>query len=338
MRLSRNADLTACNAFGVAAKAKVLVTINQWSEVDRVTALPEWTQMPILVLGSGSNVLFRKDFPGLILHIASRGVDLIKTTQKHVDVRIAAGENWHKLVCWSIQRELWGIENLALIPGSVGAAPIQNIGAYGVELSNTLQSVKAYDRLERQWVKLENSECRFGYRSSRFRDQEPNRFLITEVVLRLAISGRPKLEYPGVADELRRKSTTDSRPAEVAEAIMRLRRRKLPDPEEIGNAGSFFKNPLITKQQLKSLLQAEPQAPAFKLNDGRSKISAAWLIDQCGWKGFRDGDAGVYPGHALVLVNYGNASGADIWRLACRIRTSVIERFGIELEPEPIII
>ena len=247
MRLSRNADLIACNAFGVPARAKVLATIKHWRELDLVTALPEWTKMPVFVLGSGSNILFRKDFPGLILHCANRGVDLIEETREHVFVRVAAGENWHNLVCWCVQRGLWGIENLALIPGTVGAAPVQNIGAYGMEIADSLQSVKAYDRLDHQWVTLQNAECRFGYRSSRFRDDEPDRFLITEIVLRLALKGEPKLEYPGVAEELRCISGAEGGPADVAEAIIRLRRRKLPDPEEIGNAGSFFKNPMITR-------------------------------------------------------------------------------------------
>jgi UDP-N-acetylmuramate dehydrogenase len=338
MRLNRNANLVACNAFAVAARAKALATINHWYELDSVTALPEWQQLPVLVLGSGTNILFRDDFPGLVLHIANRGVDVIEESDDHVFVRVAAGENWHNLVCWSVQRGLWGIENLAMIPGTVGAAPVQNIGAYGVEVSDTLQSVKAFDRLRSRWVTLSNQDCQFGYRRSRFRDDEPERFLITEVVLRLARDGVPRNEYPGVVSELQKVSANDHGPADVAEAIMRLRSKKLPDPEEIGNAGSFFKNPVVTADRLESLLANEPEAPAVELKDGSFKLSAAWLIDQCGWKGHREGDAGVYLRHALVLVNYGTATGAEIWNLACQIQTSVVERYGIVLEPEPLVL
>jgi UDP-N-acetylmuramate dehydrogenase len=338
MHLKQNADLSNCNAFGVKAKAKLLITINHWHELESVTALPEWTQMPVFVLGAGSNILLRKDFPGLVLHLANRGVELIEESGTDVFVRVAAGENWHNLVCWCVQRGLWGIENLAMIPGSVGAAPVQNIGAYGAEIAESLQSIKAYDRIRCKWVSLSNAECRFGYRSSRFRDDEPDRFLITELVLRLSLQGEARLTYPGVADEFRQLVETDNGPADMAEVIMRLRRRKLPDPEEIGNAGSFFKNPVVTPKRLTLLLNTDPDIPAVRLKDGNHKLSAAWLIDQCGWKGYRDGDAGVYLRHALVLVNYGEASGADIWQLAGRIQTSVVERFGLVLEPEPIIL
>ncbi len=334
MHLTRNADLRGHNTFAVAARAYALAQIDHWYQLEPLLALDDVAERPLLILGGGSNILFRGDFPGVVLKINNRGIRPIQEDRERVFVRVAAGVEWHELVLWAAGRGLWGIENLAFIPGRVGAAPIQNLGAYGTDLSETLRWVKAFDRDQRAWRTLTRDECALDYRSSRFKDLEPDRFVITEVLLELKVDGAPRTDYPGVKEALAELKTGTPSPARIAAAITRIRQRKLPDPERLPNAGSFFKNPIVSPAVAERLRDRHESLPAWPAGEGL-KLSAAWLIERCGWKGHREGDAGVAPQHALVLVNYGGASGVQIWDLARRIQDSVFERFGIRLEPEP---
>lgn len=311
----------------------------------------QWRAQPLLILGGGSNVLLLEDFPGLVVHPGQRDIALLADHDNEVLLRVGAGRNWHDLVEWSVGRGYHGLQNLALIPGLCGAAPIQNIGAYGVEFSDCCVQVELCDLSTGQRFAVSRDDCEFHYRHSIFKTARARNWLVTAITLRLQHHAEPKLDYPGLREALQQqdhddRSTIDSEsahsPTAIAAAVCRLRRSKLPDPAQLGNCGSFFKNPIVDAQQLHSLLATAPQMPHWSLADstapGHSKLSAGWLIEQCGWKGRRRGAAGVHSRHALVLVNHGGASGSDIWQLACDIRSSVAERFGLVLEPEPVII
>ena len=334
--LTRDAPLQHRNTFHVPAKAA------RYAELRGAGALPELLQrrelktMPLLVLGEGSNLLFTQDYAGLVLHMANTGVGMLQdgTTAR---VRVAAGEDWHGFVRWSLQHGFAGLENLALIPGTVGAAPIQNIGAYGAEVGEFIATVEAFDRKQDGFVQLDNAACAFGYRDSLFK-REPGRFIVTAVDFLLPRRRELRLDYAGVRQELESMGVDDPTPVSVAAAVENLRRRKLPDPAITGNAGSFFKNPLLPAERVAALVAAHPTLPNWAGADGRVKVSAAWLIEACGFKGVRDGDAGVSHKHSLVLVNYGHATGAQVWALATRIRDSVSQRFGVSLEPEPLVL
>ena len=334
--LLRDAPLEQRNTFHVPAKAA------RYTELRSAGSLPELLQrrelktMPLLVLGEGSNLLFTKDFDGLVLHMANTGVDVLQDGSS-ARVRVAAGENWHGFVRWSLQHGFAGLENLALIPGTVGAAPIQNIGAYGAEVGECIAAVEAFDRKQDEFVQLDNAACGFGYRDSLFK-REPGRFIVTAVDFLLPRRRELRLDYAGVRQELEAMSIQDPTPAHVATAVENLRRRKLPDPAVIGNAGSFFKNPLLPVERAAALVAAHPKLPNWAGAGDTVKVSAAWLIEASGFKGVRDGDAGVSEKHSLVLVNYGHATGAQVWGLATRIRDAVAQRFGITLEPEPLIL
>jgi len=334
--LTRDAPLAHRNTFHVPAKAL------RYTELKVAGALPEVLQrrelktMPLLVLGEGSNLLFTQDFAGLVLHMATKGVQLLEEGDT-ARVRVAAGENWHDFVRWSLQHGFAGLENLALIPGTVGAAPIQNIGAYGAEVGEFIAAVEAFDRQRDEFVQLDKAACGFAYRDSVFK-REPQRFIVTAVDFALPHARPLKLDYAGVRQELDDMGVKDPTPVNVAAAVESLRRRKLPDPAITGNAGSFFKNPVLDAERAAALLGAHPKLPNWPSAGGGIKVSAAWLIETCGFKGVRDGDAGVSEKHSLVLVNYGHATGAEVWALAGRIRDAVAARFGITLEPEPIIL
>jgi len=252
-------------------------------------------------------------------------------------VRAEAGAGWDALVDWTLARGLAGLENLALIPGLVGAAPIQNIGAYGVEVAECIAVVEAWDRGSGRMVRLDPPDCGFGYRDSVFK-RAPDRWIVTAVEFRLSRNGAPRLGYAGVREELDAMAIANAGPAEVAGAVRRLRRRKLPDPAVIGNAGSFFKNPVVTAESAERLRSGHADLPVYPAGPGKAKLSAAWLIEHCGWRGAREGDAGVAAQHALVLVNHGHASGAELLALARRVAASVEVRFGVRLEPEPRIV
>ena len=334
--LIKNAPLDRRNTFRVPARAAFLTEVREPVVLAQLLAKPEVNGRPVLVLGEGSNLLFTRDFNGLVLAMMNRGIEILEDNGESVCVRAQAGEDWHGLVRWSLAEDWCGLENLSLIPGRVGAAPIQNIGAYGAELAETLEAVNAFDREANAPVRLSCEQCGFRYRDSVFK-QSPDRWIITAVELRLRRNATLKLGYAGVRDELAAMQVNKPTAKDVSEAVCRLRRRKLPDPAVIGNVGSFFKNPLVSNNEAEQLTSAHPGLPIFAAPDGK-KLSAAWLIEHCGWKGFREGDAGVSDKHALVLVNHGRASGAQIWSLAERILDSVQTKFGICLEPEPRIV
>lgn len=334
--LLRDAPLDGRNSFKVPAKA------HRYTELRDAAGLPELLQrrelktLPLLVLGEGSNLLLTRDYPGLVLHMASSGIELLGGGEV-ARVRVAAGERWHDFMHWSLDHGLCGLENLALIPGTVGAAPIQNIGAYGAEVGEFVAGVECWDRRLREFVQLDNAACGFGYRDSVFK-REPERFIVTAVDFALPRRHHLKLDYAGLRQELEAMGVKQPQPKDVAQAVEALRRRKLPDPAITGNAGSFFKNPILPPERAEGLLAAHPKLPHWPASDGGVKVSAAWLIETCGFKGVRDGDAAVSDKHSLVLINLGHATGAQVWALASRIREAVNARFGLLLEPEPLIL
>jgi UDP-N-acetylmuramate dehydrogenase len=335
-RITENARLDARNTFGVRARAPMLVEATDAAALPELFGYAMLRERATLVLGGGSNLLFAGDAPGAVLALETRTITLLEDDGDTALVRADAGVAWHDFVLWTLGHGLAGLENLALIPGTVGAAPIQNIGAYGVEVRESVQTVEAFDRTTGTFVRLAAADCAFAYRDSLFK-QVPDRYVVTAVEFRLSRTFQPRLGYAGIEDELRAMGVDDApRAAQVAEAVIRIRRRKLPDPAVLGNAGSFFKNPIVPAAQAEALLAGHPGMPLFRgAGDDTRKLSAAWLIDQCGWKGHRDGDAGVSADHALVLVNHGQASGQDLLALARRIAASVQARFGVAIEPEP---
>ena len=334
-RLLRDADLSGRNTFRVAARAPWLLEVNDTGTLAEALELSQVQDLPLLMLGGGSNLLFAGDAPGVAVALRAAGVSVAAKHAGGPAVGADAGPDWHGLVTWSLDQGLCGLENLALIPGSVGAAPIQNIGAYGVEVGERIVAVEAWDRTTRTLVRLDRDACAFGYRDSAFK-RAPDRWIVTAVELALDRHAAPRLDYAGIGEELAAMGVAAPDARAVAEAVVRIRRRKLPDPAVVGNAGSFFKNPIVPVALAQSLQDAHPRLPAFPGDgDGTRKLSAAWLIDACGWKGAREGDAGVSAAHALVLVNHGHATGAQLLDLARRIAASVHERFGVALEPEP---
>ncbi len=342
-RIHENAPLGARNTFGVAATAPMLVEVNDCAALPELFGGTLFNRRmlrdgPVLVLGGGSNLLFAGDPLGTVLALTAQRIAIIQDDGETAIVRADAGANWHDLVLWTLRRGLCGLENLALIPGTVGAAPIQNIGAYGVEVRDSIHAVTAFDRLSGAMARLGNEACAFAYRDSVFK-RNPEHYLVTAVEFALSRTPALKLDYVGLGEELQAMGVDSPRASQVAEAVVRIRQRKLPDPKVLGNVGSFFKNPIVSADIADGLLAAHPSMPVFRgANVDNRKLSAAWLIDQCGWKGFREGDAGVAESHALVLVNHGHASGAQLLALARKIAASVLVRFGVAIEPEPRII
>jgi UDP-N-acetylmuramate dehydrogenase len=333
-----HANLARHNTLRITAKARCAVTLFDVEALPTVLALPELAGLPWLVLGEGSNVLFTADYPGVVLRIAASGVRFEPRDDEAAVVVAEAGANWDALVEQSLRSGWSGLENLALIPGLAGAAPIQNIGAYGVELDEFVDSVTAWDRTAGEARVLTRTECEFGYRESRFK-REIDRWIVTHVQLTLPRVRELRLDYAGVREELAAMGVAAPTPAAVAAAVRQIRRRKLPDPAEIGNVGSFFKNPVVATSDAITLRAAHPDLPVYATGTpGRSKLSAASLIEACGWRGRRIGDAGVADRHALVLVNHGAATGLEVLELARRIAASVARRFAVHLEPEPRIV
>ena len=337
-----NASLLDRTTFRVPARAATLIDVHEFDAVPGLLDDAARLGRDVLVLGGGSNVLFTRDWPGVVLALRTRGLDFIErhATAPQDDaaiVRAAAGEVWDDFVHWTLAHGLLGLENLALIPGSVGAAPIQNIGAYGVEVGEFVHAVHAFDRTTGAIVRLDRAACAFAYRDSLFK-REAGRYLIAEVDFLLPRRRELRLDYDGVREELAAMGVHTPDARAVAHAISRVRTRKLPDPVTTGNAGSFFKNPIVSAELAAALKSEHARMPVWPLADARAKLSAAWLIEACGLKGFRDGDAGVSDQHALVLINYGGANGAQIWALAQHIRQGVFARFGVTLEPEPLVV
>jgi UDP-N-acetylmuramate dehydrogenase len=329
-----NASLEGRNTFHVSARAHMLIDVRKPAALRELFGYAMLKSQPLLVLGEGSNVLFTRDWPGVVLSIATRGIAIVDDAGDGARIRVEAGESWNDLVRWSIGHGFAGLENLVLIPGTVGAAPIQNIGAYGVEVGEFIACVEAWDRQRGELVAITHAECAFAYRDSLFK-RSGDRYVITAVEFDLPRVRDLRIDYAGVGEELRALGVTTPTAATVAEAIARIRTRKLPNPALIGNAGSFFKNPRVAAPLADALHATHPALPTWPSDEGETKLSAAWMIEACGLKGVRDGDAGVSSQHALVLVNHGRASGAQLWALATRIRDAVHTRFGVDIEPEP---
>jgi UDP-N-acetylmuramate dehydrogenase len=336
--LQANAPLRGMNTFGVDATAAWLLTVHDPAAMAEALAEPRIAGLPLMCIGEGSNLLLVSDLEGVALRQASHAVRVLADDGGSALVRADAGHGWDALVDWSLGRRLSGLENLALIPGLAGAAPIQNIGAYGTEVDEFVEAVETWDRVSGRPVRLPRAECGFTYRDSRFK-HEPDRWIVTAIELKLPRERQLRLDYPGVREELGSLDMAEPGPADVAEAVRRIRRRKIPDPAEIGNAGSFFKNPIVPRQVAEALVASNAGLPTYPADaPERRKLSAAWMIEACGWRGYRDGEAGVSSRHALVLVNHGNATGAQILSLAQRVAASVHARFGVRLVPEPRII
>jgi len=331
-----NASLEGRNTFRVPARAEIVIDVRRGDALAELFGFAALKSRPLLVLGEGSNVLFTRDWPGIVLSMATRGITILGTEGDRTIVRVEAGENWNDFVHWSLSRGFAGLENLVAIWGSVGAAPMQNIGAYGVEVREFIRRVEVWDRAAARMAWLDSTECAFAYRDSVFKHTD--RYVITAVEFELARERELRLDYAGVREELEALGVDAPRPPALAEAITRLRMRKLPNPAVIGNAGSFFKNPLIPADDAEALRREHAGAPVWTAGDGLAKVSAAWLVERAGFKGLREGDAGVSDRHALVLVNHGRASGAAIHALAERIRAGVRQRFGVDLEPEPLVV
>jgi UDP-N-acetylmuramate dehydrogenase len=332
------ASLREHNTFGLPAMAKTLVRLASESEVRRVVDHPQLGLAPKFILGGGSNVVFTHDIDAVVLKVEIPGLRLVDETAEARIVEAGAGESWHRLVAWTIEQGWPGLENLALIPGSVGASPVQNIGAYGVELKDRFDSLDAIDLVTGRKVTLGAADCHFGYRDSVFKQHLAGKSLITRVRLRLPRPWQPALGYLDLERKMQETGNPRPEARTVFDWVCAIRRAKLPDPALIGNAGSFFKNPVVTPEQCRDIIGRDPEIVHYPMPDGTMKLAAGWLIDACGWKGKSIGRAGVYEKQALVLVNRGGASGAEVVTLARAIQESVYGRFGIRLEPEPIIL
>ncbi|AIY40424.1 UDP-N-acetylenolpyruvoylglucosamine reductase [Collimonas arenae] len=326
------------NTFGIDAKAHAYLPVTSVETLHALRSDVQTAALPRLVLGGGSNLVLTQDFPGLVLHMRSRGREIIGEDDDAIYVRAAAGENWHGLVQWTLEQGLGGLENLSLIPGSVGASPIQNIGAYGVELQERFHALTAIDMESGEILALDRAACAFAYRDSIFKHGLRDRAVVLDVTFALPKRWQPNLRYADVAQELDARKLSQPGARDISDAVIAIRTRKLPDPAAIGNAGSFFKNPLVSEQQRNALLEQYPQLVNYAQPDGSYKLAAGWLIDQCGWKGKNLGAAGVYEKQALVLVNRGAATGQDVVRLAQAVQADVMGKFGVALEPEPIFV
>ncbi|WP_033370372.1 UDP-N-acetylmuramate dehydrogenase [Hymenobacter norwichensis] len=332
--LEHNVSLRPYHTFGIEVKARLFARFQSVDELRALLALPEVQQAEQLILGSGSNLLFTKDFDGVVLKNEIRGLEIISQDEDTALVRAGAGESWHGMVQYALDQDLSGIENLSLIPGTVGAAPLQNIGAYGAELKDTFEELEALETATGRLRTFSMEECGFGYRESVFKGPLKNQYIVTSVVLRLHRRAQPNVSYGAIQTTLQDLGIEgDPTPRHVSEAVVHIRRSKLPDPAEIGNAGSFFKNPEVSQHKFDELKAQYPEVPGYPVPGG-VKVPAAWLIEQSGWKGHRRGPHGVHDRQALVLVNHGGAQGQDIRDLAYEIIASVREKFGIELHPE----
>ncbi len=356
MVVEKNIPLQAFNTFHIVAKAHAMARITHEQDVRDLLADPEWANAPKFVLGGGSNIVLTGDVKPLVLKVEVRGLKVVGETAKAVIVEAGAGENWHDFVTWTLDQNLPGVENMALIPGTVGASPVQNVGAYGVELQDRFDSLDAIDLQTGQVFTLNAAQCAFGYRDSVFKHassgeldvHQPlglkDRALILRVRFALPKVWKPVLGYADIERKMAEHGVTEPTPRQIYDWVCEVRRAKLPDPAVIGNAGSFFKNPTVTVEQCEDIIAREPKVVHYRLDNGSVKLAAGWLIDSCGWKGKSVGQAGVYEKQALVLVNRGagvdgnGATGGEVMTLAKAIQTSVYERFGILLEPEPVVI
>jgi UDP-N-acetylmuramate dehydrogenase len=333
--IQRGVDLQPFNSFRLTAKADKVVFFEHLEQWEDIRKLYLEHSPKVVVLGGGSNVLIKEDIPGLVIFNRLKGISIVSETEEEVILKVAAGENWHDLVMYTVARNWGGLENLALIPGSVGAAPMQNIGAYGVELKEVLKSVETLRWESGAYRIFSKEECHFAYRSSIFKTTAKGKYLITGIQIRLRKApSKFEISYGALADTLEEMGVQTLSVQAISEAVMHIRRSKLPDPKVLGNAGSFFKNPEIPEQQAFDLRRKYPDLPLYTLPDNMVKIPAAWLIEQCGWKGLQVGQTGNHAQQALVIVNYGQATGMEILNHALRVQASVESKFGIALESE----
>lgn len=333
LKIEKNKSLKAFNTFGIEATAPLFMEINTITELQEVFRREEYRKMPLLILGGGSNVLFTKDPEGMVLRNKITGIELLEKTNEEVLVRVGAGMLWHEFVRYCIARGWGGLENLSLIPGTTGAAPMQNIGAYGVEIKDTFQELQAVSRKDGSLRIFRQEECRFGYRSSIFKTSEKDKWVIASVTFKLSLKPIFNTTYGAIGETLKDRGISEPNLQSVSDAVIHIRQSKLPDPKHIGNAGSFFKNPVVDETHFSRLQLAYPNMPSYPQASG-VKVPAGWLIEQAGWKGYRRGHVGVHDKQALVLVNLGGARGEEIKQLSKDIQASVKEKFGIELEAE----
>ena len=330
--LRKNFPLKNYNTFGIEANAKYFFEFNTPEEIHDFLSKNDVINIQYLIMGGGSNLLFIEDFNGLIIHPKVQGIKIIEEDEDSVLVRVGANEDWDEFVAWSVENNLTGIENLSLIPGVVGSTPIQNIGAYGVEVREVIDSVETISIENNNKVTFTNAHCEFSYRYSVFKNEYKNQFIITHVNFRFNKQAKFKVHYGSIQKEL--ESYDEVNLKNIREVIIKIRESKLPDHKVLGNAGSFFKNPVVTKKTATALKAKYEDLPVYEVNEMQSKLAAGWMIEQCGWKGKQIGDAGVHKDQALVIVNLGHAKGHEILQLANDIRKSVLYKFGVQLEME----
>lgn len=335
IQIRESVNLKPYNTFGIQAKAKFFVEITSIEELKEVFASPVYKNNSILFLGGGSNVLFTKDFDGLVIHNSLKGVEVTDKNDHNVTLKVASGEVWHDFVMYCVTRNYGGVENLSLIPGTVGAAPMQNIGAYGVEAKETIISVEAINRSTGEVRSFTRDECKFGYRESVFKHELKEKFFISSVTLTLTSNKHQlNISYGAIGDTLKQMNVLQPTIRDVSNAVISIRQSKLPDPKKIGNAGSFFKNPVIDTTKYNHLKTVHPMMPGYISDNQEVKVPAGWLIEQCSMKGYRSGDVGVHQHQALVLVNYDNGSGNEVLELSKKIQRAVKDKFDIELHAE----
>jgi UDP-N-acetylmuramate dehydrogenase len=333
LQIQQNVSLKNFNTFGIDAKARYFVEIGHANDLAELFMDPQWQQMDRLILGGGSNMLFVKDFDGLVIRMNIRGINH-RISHDDVIVEAGAGEVWNDLVNFCVARNYAGLENLSLIPGSVGASPIQNIGAYGVELKDVLKSCEAFEIASGTIKTFSNADCRFGYRDSIFKNELKGQYIITSVKFHLSLVADVKLHYGAIKDELAKRNIESPTIRDVSQVVSHIRVSKLPDPSTIGNAGSFFKNPVITLNLFEKVQSNFPEVVNYPAGTGEVKLAAGWLIEQCGWKGKVVGHTGTWKNQALVLVNHGGATGEEVYSLSSQIIDSVYTKFGVLLERE----
>ncbi|MGG7666348.1 UDP-N-acetylmuramate dehydrogenase [Dyadobacter sp. BHUBP1] len=334
MLVQSNVSLRHLNTFGLDADARYFVNVSSVDELTAVLRDPVWKEIPKFILGGGSNILLTQDIDALVIRPGIKGITVLEETEETVVLEVGAGEVWHDFVMHCVDNGYGGVENLSLIPGTVGAAPMQNIGAYGVEIKSVIESVEAVDIESGEKRIFSNAECEFGYRESIFKKALKHQYVITGATFRLSKKPVLNVAYGDVQKTLQEMGAENPTIRDISEAIMQIRRSKLPDPAEIGNAGSFFKNPEIPVTQFAQLRETFPEVPGYPVDAETVKVPAGWLIERAGWKGYREGEIGVHARQALVLVNYGGGTGAQIKALAEKIQASVAERFGIRLNAE----
>lgn len=333
MNIQENISLKKYNTFGIDVKARFFVEITGLVQLQKVLELKAYPKK--FIISGGSNMLLTKDIDALVVHIKLKGITIVEENESFVDVKAMAGENWHELVMWSLAQGFGGLENLSLIPGNVGTAPIQNIGAYGVELKDVFMSCAAMDVKTGELEGFDREACAFGYRESIFKNKAKDKYIITSVVLKLTKKDHVlHTGYGSIENELKNRGIVHPTIRDISDAVIAIRRSKLPEPKEIGNSGSFFKNPVISRKAFDKFIKKNPDAPFYEIDDDQFKIPAGWLVEQCGFKGKRFGDAGVHEKQALVLVNHGNATGKEILDLSKKIQEEVQKTFKIKIQPE----